>query len=197
MPIMGNMPESHLCLSKEEPPWTHVGVNLTGAIQLKKVGRRTVTPEQAYVVLYTCMMTHSIYLDLMLSNKAEDFLLAFKRLCRDVGTPTLVYSDQAGYFSRAKEELQESFSNLNKCMEELQEKGKIVWKMNTSKAPHEAGVWERLVKSTKHVLLKICRNSLPGKTQAKTHRQHRTEVMDHLCSLWHKQYRMPLQPRAK
>ena len=160
MPIMGNMPESRLRLSKEEPPWTHVGVDLTGAIQLKKVGRRTVTPEQAYVVLYTCMTTRSIYLDLMLSNKAEDFLLSFKRLCGDVGMPTFVYSDQAGYFSRAKEELKESFSALNDCMVELQEKGKIVWKMNPSKAPHEAGVWERLVKSTKHVLLKICRNSL-------------------------------------
>ena len=96
----------------------------------------------------------------MLSNKAEDFLLSFKRLWGDVGPPTFVYSDHAGYFSWAKEELKESFSALNDCMVELQEKGKMVWKMNPSKAPHEAGVWERLVKSTKHVLLKICRNSL-------------------------------------
>ena len=137
--------------------------------------------------------------------------------------------------------------------DQLQEKGKIVWKMNPSKAPHEAGVWERLVKSTKHVLLKICCNSLlnyvefqtvlretqallndrplvalsddamdvitlsmlthgkklrpfreffgesetPGKTQAKICWQHRTEVMDHLYSLWRKQYRMSLQQRAK
>ena len=73
--------------------------------------------------------------------------------------PTLVYSDQAGYFSRAKEELKESFSALNECMVELQGKGRIVWKMNPSKAPHDAGVWGRLVKSTKHVLLKICSNS--------------------------------------
>ena len=32
--------------------------------------------------------------------------------------------------------------------------------LNASKAPHEAGTWERLVKSTKHILLKICRNAL-------------------------------------
>ena len=78
MPIMGNLLEGRLRLSNEEPPWTHVGVDLMGAIQLKKVGRRTVTLEQAYIVLYTCMTTRSIYLDLMLSNKAEDFLLSFK-----------------------------------------------------------------------------------------------------------------------
>ena len=65
------------------------------------------------------MTTRSIYLDLMLSNKAEDFLLSFKRLCGDVGTPRYIYRDQAGYFSRAKKELQESFSALNECMVEL------------------------------------------------------------------------------
>ena len=159
-PIMGNMPKGRTQLSHIEPPWTHVGVDLTGAIQLKKVGRRTVTPEQAYIVLYTCMATRSIYLDLMLTNKTEDFLLSFKRLCGDVGTPQYLYSDQAGYFSRAKEELEESFENLNACMKDLQEKGQIKWRMNASKAPHEAGVWERLVKTTKQTLLRVCRNSL-------------------------------------
>ena len=39
-----------------------------------------------------------------------------------------------GIFPEPKEESQESFSALNQCMVELQEKGKIIWKMNTSKA---------------------------------------------------------------
>ena len=42
----------------------------------------------------------------------------------------------------------------------LQNNGQILWRFNASKAPHEAGTWERLVKSTKHILLKICRNAL-------------------------------------
>ena len=66
-PIIGNMPRGRTQLSQVEPPWTHVGVDLTEAIQLKKIGRRTVTPEQAYIVLYTCMTTRSVYLDLMLT----------------------------------------------------------------------------------------------------------------------------------
>ena len=156
-PIMGNMPKGRTQLSQTEPPWTHVGVDLTGVIQLKKVGRRTVTPQQAYIVLYTCMTMRSVYLDLMLTNKTEDFLLSFKRLCGDVGTPKYLYSDHAGYFG---EELEESFSNLDKCMENLQSQGHIQWRMNTSKAPHQAGVWERLVKTTKQILLRVCRNSL-------------------------------------
>ena len=36
-------------------------------------------------------------------------------------------------------------------------------------------------------------SEIPGKTQAKIRWQHRTEVMDHLYSLWRKQYRMSLQ----
>ena len=41
-----------------------------------------------------------------------------------------------------------------------QNNGQILWRFNASKAPHEAGTWEILVKSTKHILLKICRNAL-------------------------------------
>ena len=74
-PIMGNMPKGSTQLSQTEPSWTHVGVDLTGAIQLGKVGKRTVTPEHAYSVLYNCMTTQSVYLDLMLTNKTVDFLL--------------------------------------------------------------------------------------------------------------------------
>ena len=96
----------------------------------------------------------------MLTNKTEDFLLSFKRLCGDVGTPKYLYSDQAGYFTRAKEELEEPFANLNTCMENLQKRGQIRWQMNASKAPHETGVWDRLVKTMKQTLLRVCRNSL-------------------------------------
>ena len=34
LPLMGNLPEGRLSLSDTEPPWTNVGVDLTGAIQL-------------------------------------------------------------------------------------------------------------------------------------------------------------------
>ena len=159
-PLMGNLPEGRLSLSNTEPPWTHVGVDLTGAIQLRRVGRRTITPEKAYIVLYTCLATRGVYLDLMITNKTEDFLLSFKRLCGELGTPKYLYSDQAGYFVRANEELKESFENMESGLRTLQNNGQILWRFNASKAPHEAGTWERLVKSTKHILLKICRNAL-------------------------------------
>ena len=54
----------------------HVMVDLMGAVQLHKVDRHCVTPEQAYIVLYTCytcMATGRVYLDIMVINKTEDF----------------------------------------------------------------------------------------------------------------------------
>ena len=135
-----------------------MGADLTGAIQLRQVGRRT--QERAYIVLYTCLATRGVYLDLMITNKTEDFLLSFKRLCGELGTPKYLYSDQAGYFIRANEELKESHENMEEGLKQLQNNGQILWRFNAGKAPHEAGTWERLVKSTKHILLKICRNAL-------------------------------------
>ena len=76
-----------------------------------------------------------------------------------MGTPKYLYSDQAGYFTRANEELKESHENMEEGLKQLQNNGQILWRFNVSKEPHEAGTWERLVKSTKHVLLKICRNA--------------------------------------
>ena len=34
-PFMGNLPDGRLSLSDTEPQWTHVGVDLTGSIQLR------------------------------------------------------------------------------------------------------------------------------------------------------------------
>ena len=137
-----------------------MGVDLTGAIQLRRVGRQTITPEKAYIVVYTCLATCGVYLDLMITNKTGDFLLSFKRLCGELGTPKYLYSDQAGYFVRAKDELKESHERMEEGLKKLHNNGQILWRFNASKAPHEAGTWERLVKSTKHILLKICRNAL-------------------------------------
>ena len=141
-PLMGNLPEGHLSLPDTEPPWTYVGVDPTGAIQLRRVGRPTITPEKAFIVLYTCLATHGVYLDLMITNKTEDFLLSFKRLCGELGTPKYLYSDQAGYFVRANEELKESYKKMEEGLKQLQNNGQILWRFNVSKAPHEAGTWE-------------------------------------------------------
>ena len=103
------------------------------------MGRRTITPEKAYTVLYTCLATRGIYLDLMITLKTEDFLLSFKRLCGELDTPKYLYSDQAGFFVRANEELKESYENMENGLKHLQSNGQILWRFNASKAPHEAG----------------------------------------------------------
>ena len=110
-------------------------------------------------MLYTCLAHCSVYLDLIITNKT-DFLSSFKRLCGELGTHKNLYSDQAGYFIKANEELKESYENMEEGLKQLQNNGQILWRFNASKAPHEAGTWERLVNSTKHILLKICCNAL-------------------------------------
>ena len=138
-PLMGNLPEGRLSLSDTEPPWTHVGVDLTGAIQQRRVDRRTMTPEKAYIVLYTCLVTRGVYLDLRITNKTEDFLLSFKRLCGGLGTPKYLYSDQSGYFVRANEELKESYENMEQGLKQLQNNGQILWRFNASLMRPEHG----------------------------------------------------------
>ena len=86
--------------------------------------------------------------------------MSFKRMCAENGRPRYVYSDCAGYFRRAKDELYESFSNLNKALDGFSEKYHFQWTMNAQLAPHAAGIWERLIRTMKTCLLKVCRNAL-------------------------------------
>ena len=158
-PMMSDLPSARLTLSSQCPPFTHVGTDLTGAILLKAGGRGQAT-KKAYVVIFTCMATRAIYADIMLSNETQDFLMAFKRLVGTEGRPRHLYSDAAKYYLRAKDELQESFDNMNEAMEKASREFDFTWHTNVPYAPHEGGVWERMVKSLKHCLFKVCRFAL-------------------------------------
>ena len=157
-PQMSNLPDARLTLSAQCPPFTHVGTDLTGAITLKGDGRGQAS-KKAYIVIFTCMATRAIYADIMLSNQTQDFLMAFKRLVGTEGRPRYLYSDSASYYLRAKEEMKESFENLNEAMQEASREFGFSWHTNVPYAPHEGGVWERMVKTLKQCLLRVSRHA--------------------------------------
>ena len=158
-PKMSALPPGRTTLDAKHPCWTFVGVDLTGEIKLKRTGRGLGSPEKGYIVLYTCMSSRAVYLDLITSNTTEDFLMSFKRLCGENGLPQRMFSDQAGYFHRARAELGESFTALNRAMTEASNAYEFSWEMNVQMNPHAAGAWERMIKIVKNALLKVVRDA--------------------------------------
>ena len=72
------------------------------------------------------------------------------------GTPAMIWSDNGTNFIGAEKELRESIEKWNvvNIAAELAHKG-IKWRFNPPSAPHQGGIWERLVRSFKRVLYTI------------------------------------------
>ena len=70
--------------------------------------------------MYTCLATRGVYLDLMITNKTEDFLLSFKRLCGELGTPKYFYiAIKPAILLEANDELKESHENMEEGLKKL------------------------------------------------------------------------------
>lgn len=114
------------------------------------IGRRR---EKRYGVIFTCLVTRAVHLELASSLDVDSFLLAFARFVSRRGAPTDVWSDNGTNLRAGERELREAVTRLNESRvpEQLAAK-EIAWHFSPPSAPHFGGVWERLVRSCKNAL---------------------------------------------
>ncbi|CAB4039155.1 integrase core domain [Paramuricea clavata] len=156
--LMANLPKGRVT---QELPFSHVGVDYTAAIQLKPHLRSKSTATiPGYIVIFTCLTTRAIHVEVVLSNHTEEFLMAFKRMVNTRGMPKCMYSDNAKTFKRAEKEILETLEHNNKAMTILTERYEFQWRYSTELAPHTGGIWERMVKAVKAPLMKVVQNAL-------------------------------------
>ena len=152
-PVMADLPKPRLGYSL--PPFTYTGVDYFGPI-LVKCGRRT---EKRYGVLFTCMTTRAVHLEIAHSLETDAYIMAMQRMVSRRGRPAHIWSDNGTNFVGADREVQEALKRLNKekITDEMSQHG-VQWHFNPPAAPHFGGVWERLVKSAKRALKAIVGN---------------------------------------
>ena len=127
------------------PPFTYTGVDCFGPIFVK-CGRRI---EKRYGVLFTCMTTQAVHIEIAHSLEMDAYIMAMQRMVSRRGRPTHIWSNNGTNFVGAEREIQEALERINeaKITDELSQHG-IQWHFNLPAAPHFGGVWERLVKSS-------------------------------------------------
>ena len=169
--IMAPNPRPRLQIAQ---PWIYVGVDLTGALpilikksKLLKVSdlppdmnkvKYSPPTENAYIVLFTCLSTRAIHLEIVLSNYAEEFLNSFLRFVSLNGTCLHLYSDNATYFQKAKNKLYEERSRVNSKLGKFSQV-EFTWHFQTPVAGHVGGLWERMIKMVKQSLQKSIRHT--------------------------------------
>ena len=127
-----------------QPPFSHVGIDYTGQLTLKTAGRDTV----GYIVVFTCLTTRAVHLELVESGQTKEFIAALKRMIGSKGTPTDIYSDHALIFQKTKGLLESRQREVNFLPS-------VRWHLSTEAAPHTGGVWERIVQVIKRPLRKV------------------------------------------
>lgn len=146
IPQMADLPPARLRLCK--PPFYSTGIDCFGPYTVK-VGRRS---EKRWGIIFKCLTTRCVHLDLPSHMNADSFLMALRRFIARRGKPFELLSDRGTNFIGGNRELQEVYQSLTSDLQAVLAKQRISFKFNPPHAPHFGGTWEREIRSIKIAL---------------------------------------------
>ena len=153
---MAGLPASRL--TPNVRPFSTCGMDYFGPMDVR-VGRRT---EKRYGVLFTCMVTRAVHLELATSLTTDSCVMAIRRFIGRRGYPRKIYSDNGTNLHGADKVLRKALEEFDQDVirAELTPK-EISWMFNPPAAPHMGGAWERLVRSVKTALKAVLKEQVP------------------------------------
>lgn len=150
---MGQLPPERL---KPSPPFMNTSLDLFGPFIVKDTVKRR-TKRKAYGVIFNCLSTRAVYIDLVEGYGTKDFLDAFRRFCSIHGYPSKVFSDHGTQLVSANKELRSIMANWSdREIKDFCVGGNctFLWVHNKSAdAPWQNGCSEALIKSVKRCLV--------------------------------------------
>jgi len=153
-PKMADLPAARLRLY--QPPFWSTGVDCFRPFTVK-IGRRH---EKRWGIIFKCLTTRCIHLDLLHHMDTDSFLMALRRFIARRGKPFELISDQGTNFRGGNRELQESFSALEPAIKEKLSEQSISFQFNPPYAPHFGGAWEREIRSVKSCLQVVLKDQI-------------------------------------
>ena len=148
--MMANLPSSRV--APYTPPFHFTSCDYFGPYHVK-VGRNK--RAKYYGVIFTCLNTRAVHLELATDCSTMEFLQVLRRFFAVRGQPAQILSDNGTQFVGAQRELREMVRGWSEreLKDFCAEKG-VQWKFVTPGAPHQNGCAEALVKSCKYALKK-------------------------------------------
>ena len=152
-PKFTNFPKAKVELYK---PFFHLGTDLTGHVYV----RDPASNEQVkmYIIIYTCLETRAIWLDLICDMTARSILLSFLRFTNIYGICGYLYSDNGRYFTLAGNVLAKSYAS-SEFSEHLRKNNIKHFKIPIF-AAWVGSAWERILKIVKSCIGKCIGRSV-------------------------------------
>ena len=153
--FMADLPEARL--APEKPPFTYVGVDYFGPLEVKQ-GRSRV---KRYGCLFTCLTTRAVHIEIPHSLDTDSMINALRRFISVRGYPEQIRSDQGSNFIKADKELREAIEEWNQHkINNFCRQKQIEWIFNPPSASHMGGAWERMIRSVRQILKAILKEQL-------------------------------------
>ena len=148
--LVGNVPKERIAACKL--PFTMTGVDCFVPVTIKQYKRtRTSNNKQIkrYGVLFTCLTTRAVPLELLIDMTTDSFLTTLRRFIARRGEPDIIWCDNVG----VEKELEQALQNVKHdfIAKELPLRN-IEWTFIPPISPWVGGAWEIMVKLTKRAL---------------------------------------------
>ena len=144
-------------ITPAEPPFTNTGVDYFGPILVKR-GRCQV---KRYGALFTCLVFRAVHIEMAASLDTPSFINVLRRFVARRGQVKLMRSDNGTNLVGAQRELRQAIQEWNQAQVEaflLQKE--VTWCFNAPSASHHGGAWERLIRSTRRILLGLTKEQV-------------------------------------
>ena len=147
---MANLPVDRLTPA---PPFSFVGLDVFGPWLVS--ARRTrggVANSKRWAVLFTCLTTRAIHIELIESMDSSSFINALRRFLALRGPVVQLRSDCGTNFVGAYNELQASLNEMDDAIQSYLASEGCDWIFNAPHSSHVGGVWERMIGVTRRIL---------------------------------------------
>ena len=138
----------------DKPPFTCVGTDYFGPFQVKR-GRGLA---KRYGVIFTCLTTRAIHIDIAHSLDTPSFINALRRFVARRGQVEVIRSDNGTNFTGAESELKALIQKWNKAsVSSAMVQNNIDWIFNPPRVSHFGGVWERQIRTIRKTMNALLR----------------------------------------
>jgi Family of unknown function (DUF5641) len=148
---MGNLPADKV---NPSAPFSHVGVDVFGpwSVSVRKTRGGSANAKR-WAVLFTCMATRAIHIEVIEEMTSDSFINALRRFVALRGPIVALRSDRGTNFVGAagKLEFDALFKEDGPVLHHLRQSG-VTWSFNPPYAHHMGGSWERLIGVARRVL---------------------------------------------
>ena len=189
--LMGQLPK--LRVAAGFPAFSSTALDMFGPFRVK-VGRKTL--KEGHVIIFTCMTTKAIHLELVTDKTIDTFLMAFHRFAwLEASHPINCWSDCGTNFVGAQQYLREVMQgwDIPRIQSVLSNEFSCTfkWEWNVPRASHQNGVVESLIKSVRQALDATSKNQSFVEEQWRAHLAEVTYLVKQSTSL--SQFRQNLE----